>query len=332
MRAGVAVARGAFRPALVTLVAIGGLWGGLAGVRVLEAGAAAPGPVAWLAIVAFGALSSGSMGVPAAVAAGVVASVSAFVDDGSWVGMRASGVSGRRLVPVVAAMGLCAGGVTFAMSGYVEPIARRSAGRAVAAAVDVRLFPGSVVSLGGIALRADAVDDGGASGVFIATGSAVGAARHAVIDRTSDGVRVELVDGEIAGLDPRPWNVRFDRWRHDVPSLARGRVELDQRTNPELSDAIGKTEAAGRDARYERAVLWKRWLHPIAAALWPISVLPLGVANRPLATFGAVAVGYLVAVRAGDQLANAMGAQSALAGPLWVLVCGIVAWARWRDR
>lgn len=286
----------------------------------------------WVAIVALGTLSSGSICLPTAAAAGVVAALSGMVDDGSWVGMQASGVSGRRLVPVAAALGLVAGIATFALSGYGEPIARRATGRAVAAAIDVRLSPGRLVALGDLVLRADHVDERGAADVFLATDGALGTAARATLDRSSGQVRVTLTDGAIAGLDPRPWSVSFRSWTRDLPALAAPRVELDERTNPELADAVARTEAAGRDARYERAVLWKRWLHPIAAAVFPAAILPLGARARPYAALGAVAVGYLVAVRAGDQLAAALGPGASAAGPLWIALCGVAAWASWRDR
>lgn len=322
----------AVRPAVVTAIGIGGLWGGLAGVRVLETGAAAPGPAVWIAIVGLGALSSGSICLPVAAAAGVVASLAGMVDDGSWTGLQASGVSGRRLAPIAAAMGLFTGLATFGMAGYGEPIARRSAGRALATAVDVRLSPGGLVTLGRLALRADRVDVHGASDVFFAIDGAIGTARHATIDRGTGGARVSLTDGAVAGLDPRPWRVEFREWHRDLPGLAQPRVELDERTNPELADAVARTAAAGRDARYERAVLWKRWLHPLAAAVFPVAAMPLGASARPYAALAAVAVGYLVAVRAGDQLAMALGPTAAGAGPAWLAGCGIVAWAAWRER
>jgi hypothetical protein len=164
--------------------------------------------------------------------------------------------------------------------------------------------------------------------VFLARGGAIGSAdRVAVRDRT-----LILEDGVIAAAGEHPWTLTFGRWRAPL-TADRRRVELSERSPGELAANIARTESDGRDASYERSVLYKRWLHPLAVAVFPAAILPLGVRRSPLVWLGLVAIAYLVAVRIGDQLATTIGPWgAAAAGPLWVAAVGAFAWSTWRDR
>lgn len=306
--------------------------GALAGTRVLETGGAAPDPGTWLLITALGTAASLSLAVPLAAVVGSVVGLARLVDEGAWTGFRASGVSGRRLAGPALAVGLVVGLGTFGATGYLEPALRRSAVELWTHSVRVHVIPGVPVAFGGTVLIADEAREGGGSDVFLASPRALGAARQVSLRTTEQGPVIELVDGAFEGLEPRPWRLSFQRMTRALPAVASPRVELDQRTTPELWAAIERTEAAGRDARYERAVARKRWLHPLAAALLPAAALPLGARGRPWLAVGLVLVGWLVATRAGDALARVVGDGGALAAPCYALCIGILAWSTWRDR
>lgn len=319
-------------PGLATAGACSLTLGALAGTRVLETGSAAPDPGTWLLITALGTVASLSLALPLAAVVASVVSVARLVDEGAWTGLRAAGVSGRRLAGPALGLGVVVGLGTFVASGYLEPLTRRSAVDLWTRSVRVELIPGVPVTAGGVVLVADATRDGEGSNVFLASAQTLGAARTAALRSTEDGPVIELVDGAFEGVDPRPWRLSFRRFTRALPAVVSPRVELDQRTTPELWAAIERTEAAGRDARYERAVARKRWLHPLASALLPVAALPFGTRGRPWFAVGLVVVGWLFATRLGDALARVVGEGGALAAPVYALVIGLVAWSTWRDR
>lgn len=321
-----------FGPGLATAAAGSLTLGALAGTRVLESGGVAPDPGTWLVITALGTAASLSLAVPLAAVVASVVGVSRLVDDGAWTGFRASGVSGRRLAGPALAVGLVVGLGTFGATGYVEPVLRRTAVDVWTHNVRVSLVPGVPVAVGGTVLIAAAALDGGGSDVFLASPRALGFARRAALRTTEAGPAIELVDGTFEGLEPRPWRLSFERMTRALPATVSPRVELDQRTTPELWAAIDRTEAAGRDARYERAVARKRWLHPLVSALLPAAALPFGARGRPWLAAGLVLVGWLVATRVGDAFARVLGDSGAFAAPCYAVFVGVVAWSTWRDR
>jgi hypothetical protein len=318
----------AMRPAAVVLAAMTGLGAVVAGIASLQGEASLADVGTWVTVVGLALPSTWAIAVPAAAVAAPVAAVAGWMDEGSWTGLAAAGRAGRRLVPGVLAVGLLAGAVTFGMVGWVDPTARRAAHRLVAASADhAALYPGITAVIDGVTVRPAAVVDGVAEDVFLADDGAVGTARKLSVQ---DGQLV-LEDGRIARTSGVPWRVGFRRWTRPLPAGGRERVELSERTNPDL--AVFVAREGDRDRGYERAVWLKRYVHPLVTAVAPCALLPLAAAARPLLAIGAAGVGYLVAVRLGDQLAGVAGpALAAATGPIYVAVVGGVAWARWRDR
>jgi hypothetical protein len=191
------------------------------------------------------------------------------------------------------------------------------------------LWPGQVAEIEGVTLVPGRVEDGVARDVFLAAGELVGGARSLEVR----GESVVLGAGTLASAGDRPWRVSWARWTRPLPTLGGPRIELAERSNADLADLVARTEARNHPAHYERAVLHKRWLHPLAALILPLCLLPLGASGRPGLRLGLAALGYLVAVRAGDHLAATIGGLAAAsAGPVYVATLGFGLWASWRDR
>jgi lipopolysaccharide export LptBFGC system permease protein LptF len=324
----------ALRPAVWTLAASSAVASVTAAARLLwgESVVLETGAFVWLVLLA--APASFSIAVPAAGAVGVVSALARWVEEGAWAGARACGVSGRRLVPAAAIVGILCAAATMGMSRVGEPWVKRTAGRVTAeTAAQVSLWPGTSVVIGDVTVRAEEVQDGVARQVFLASDGAVGTAARARVVSMDQGAAIELLDGVLAASGPPPWRMTWGRWLRPLPRAESARVELDERTNEELGDLVRRMEEQGRDASYERSVLHKRWLHPFAALLLPVALLPIGAMGRPVTGLTVAAVGYLLVVRVGDHLAPAIGSWAAAsAGPLWVGVLGLLAWTRWGDR
>lgn len=319
------------RPAFQSFAAVSAFAAVVAGIGALWSAGVAPDARTWLALVGLAVPTAWTIAAPAAGAVGIAAAIARWADEGAWAGARAVGVAGRRLLPAALAVGVAAATLALACTLVIEPWARREARRVAADAVGAaELVPGQPVSLGSAVLRPTSVDGGVARDVFVAAGRAVGTAASARLVAGATGPAVELRDGVLAGDG---WRVRFSRWSRPLPPPHSPRLELSQRSNRELRELIARTEADGRDAAYERAVLYKRALHPLATLLLPLAVLPFGASRRPGAGVAVATLGYLVAVRVGDQLAATIGAWPAAAtGPAFVALLAVAAWAWWSDR
>jgi lipopolysaccharide export LptBFGC system permease protein LptF len=327
---GRALLRDAAPVIVVAIAAVVGLGAVVSGARVLQTGAGAPPIGAWLVVVGLSVGPSLSIAIPCGAAAGGVAALARWCEEGAWTGLRASGRGGASLVASVLLIGALAGGGTAAVTLWVEPAARAAAARQLDDALAAfSPWPGRTTDLGELTVRAARVDGVLAEDVFFASDGVIGTARRAHPALGDDGPVVVLEDGVIAGPD---WRATFRTWTRPIERPV-PRVELAERTTADLARRAEQTARAGRDARYEWAVWWKRFFHPIAAFLAPLALLPLGAGRRPAVALGAAGLGYLVAVRTGDHLASALGpVASASAGPAWIAFLGVVGWATWRDR
>lgn len=324
--------RDAVGPATIALVATSSCAAVLSGLRLLhEAGVVDFATWCWAVLLAIPA--SASIAVPVAGAVGAVAALSRWVGEGAWAGARAAGVAGARLLGPALALGLVGGITTAAFTGWIEPAVRRTAHVTLAeAASRTRLWPGVATEIGPVVVLPDRVATGVAHDAFLGAPGALGTARRVRVVAASDGPALELSDGVLVITGDPAATLRFTRWTRPLPARS-PRLELAERTSADLLEVVRRTEADGRDASYERAVLHKRWLHPLATLLLPLALLPLGAGRRPAAGLGLAALGYLVSVRAGDHLAAAVGGLAAAStGPLFVVAVGMVAWARWDDR
>ncbi len=277
----------------------------------------------WFALVGLAAPATATVLLPGVLGFAAVAPLRAWVAEGAWTGLRATGWRGRDLAAAWLVLGLGGGFVTALGVNVVEPAARTTA-RALVSRATVALVPG-------IRLRSGEVDliQVGAGGTTLVSGRNWVAA--AATSRVSQGVlslnagrAVILGGGEPAVVDFETFEQSF---------LDEGRTDLGSRFTPAVSAVAARSEAAGRDASYEWAIWWKRFLHPLAASLLPLAAGPLATRASGPAWLAALAVGWLLAVRLGDGLAIGWGAMaSAALGPSYVAMAAAVSWATWRDR
>ncbi|MBW1879283.1 MAG: hypothetical protein JRJ84_13050 [Deltaproteobacteria bacterium] len=287
----------------------------------------------WWRWVALAFPAAGPLLIPAATGFAGVAVLARWRAEGSWTGLRGCGIAGRNLLPAVVAWGILGAVGTGCMTHFGEPWARREAQAAVEAPwLRVGLWPGRTTRLGPLSVRPGRVADGWAEDVLFTVGDQVGFAGRMRLVRVGDGAAVELRDGVLVGPVDHPWRLSWSTWVRALPAH-QPRVQLNQRRTSDLRAAAARTEAAGGAAGYEWAVYFKRWLHPVAALLLPWALLPLGAGRRPTLAAALCGVGYLLVVRAGDHVAEVVGGlPAAAAGPCFVVVLGLVTWARWRDR
>jgi hypothetical protein len=331
---GRALLRDALVPAGWTLAAACGLAAVVAGVRALWSEGVVVDPVTWLLVVVYAVPPMASVALPAAGAVGVVAALSRWSDEGAWGGVRASGTNGRRLVPAVVALGLVLVALTSLVTMVAEPAARRATARQLAVAAEgVSLWPGAHAELGALSARPEGASADWAERVwFGAPGLVATAGQARVVRGPEDRLAVEMIDGVVLVDAGVPVRMTFEHGFRELAPASTPRLELDQRTWSELVAVASRTERSGRDASYEWSILYKRVLHPWVALLLPLALLPAATGRRPMLSVGAAAVGYLVAVRVGDQLAPGIGAPLAAAfGPAFVCAWSVVAWARWED-
>lgn len=318
-----AVATGLAGAAMVAVVTgVGALW---------RNDLVVDGPT-WWALVALSVPATSPWWIPAATAVGGLAALSRWRDTGAWVGLRAAGIGGAALVWAALAWGVI-GGLGTALAGHTwAPGARRAVARLSAEPWRrMSLWPGHAVRIGDLTILPSTVHEGWVGDVLLVGGDRIGGARRMRVTEVGGVPALEVKDGSWTGVDPVPWRVTFESWVRPL-AVDSPRVELDQRSTADLAASAARTEAAGGGAAYEWAVYWKRWLHPFAALLLPVALLPLGARRNGWAWAAAVGVGYLAAVRLGDLATAVMGAAGAWTGPVWVAAVGVVAWLAWRDR
>jgi hypothetical protein len=111
------------------------------------------------------------------------------------------------------------------------------------------------------------------------------------------------------------------------------RIELVERSTADVFAAAARTEVAGGEAAYERAVGFKRWVHPLALLVLPATIVPWGLGRRPFLALGVGAAGVALAQRLADAAAPWLGGLVvASVGPLTVVALGWWGWAAWRER
>lgn len=301
-----------------------------------EGGISDPGTLGLLGLLAIPIAAP--IALPAGAATGAVSALARWVQEGAWGGLRASGIAGRGLLPAALALGLLAAAPTLGMTAWGEPALRREAARSAARhATSLGFWPGIPVTVGAWTFTPE-VAEGSSAGRVLMGGIVGEDPAIGYVERLSilgDPAILRLSGGSLAVLPAAgraPWRVSWERWDRPILNPDR-RIELIERDSPDLLAVARRTEAGGKDASYERAILYKRGAHPLATALFPAALLPFATGSRPLLAVGAAALGYLVAVRGGDHLARTLGpGPAAASGPLLVALLGIAAWASWRDR
>jgi lipopolysaccharide export LptBFGC system permease protein LptF len=297
----------------------------------LVGGAVVLRPGAWLSVVLLSPLAALWILAPMISVGGSVAGLARWHQDGAWTGLQASGTRGGQLAPAVLLVGLLGALLTWGGTQWCGPYARGRIQEIVHNPAAMVLVPKSESRVGDWVFSVRGVDGGWTTDLFFASPDGVGTATRARLVMQQGSPALELLDGVWLASGPVPVRVAFRRW---IRPLAPGRrVELDELFTSQVLHRAAATHAQGRDDSYERAVAYKRWLHPLAMLLFPLAVLPLGVRRHPMVWVGASGIGYLVAVRIGDHLSSVVGAWGASAfGPLFVGVLGAVLWWQWEDR
>ncbi|TVQ86474.1 MAG: LptF/LptG family permease [Deltaproteobacteria bacterium] len=266
--------------------------------------------------------------MPVAVAFGWFAVLDRLLISGGWRAVRSVGLGGRALVFPALMVGLMGAGLTFGVSSSLGPFAASSMREVLHRGVQAsELVPGRISRVASLELAA--LEDQGTTQVIGRTETQVIGARQARIARTSEGPMLFAREAEMIGPGYR---ISAGRARWGLPEVER-RVELDERSNPSLARVAARTEASGGDARYERTVFLKRYLHPLAVFFLPLCLLPYGLSRHRWRVLVGVGVLGLLLTRGGDLTAGLVGPWlSAGWVPLVVLGLGAVGWARWRDR
>ena len=310
--------------AVLVLVAIGGV--GVGAVQWLQAPVAPPAEALPAVLLAAVPMVLGT-GLPLAALAGVLVVLSRWLDEGAWLALQTSGLSGRALLPGLVLLGLAIGSVSFSLAHHLEPAARTTLREILREGL--RPVAGRPLDLGAGMLVADHVDGDRLRGVLFASDAdgLVGTAREA---RLEDDALV-LLEGRAHAPGPPELAVRFEEAR--VPLARPGvRVELVERSTPRLGELVERMEARGRDAAYERAVLTKRTAWPVSAFLLTLLAAPLALRGRS-GLAGVAVLAYWVLVRVCDGAAAALGGTLAGWAPTGVLaLVTLVSWLRWRDR
>ena len=287
--------------------------------------------VLWLTLLAIPA--SWSMVVPLSACLGVALGMQRWREEGGWVALQTCDLAGRTFIRPIAQFGLWVMLMTSVSGMWIEPWSR-SASRAIYsdAVSSMMLIENQPVTLGEQVLVAGKYANGWYEDVMIhGPGSVTYATRGRVVD-VGDAFGVELINGSLVSLQEPSWRVLWSRWVIELPPGISARVELNERTVIALWQQAARTESSGGDAAYEWAVAYKRFVHPLCAALLVVGVLPLGMLRSPGLAVGVVAVGYVAAVRVGDGLVPGLGASlGAGTGLLFSAVFAAGAWWAWRD-
>lgn len=325
-----ALCRDAMAPGAVAGGAVCGAFAVVAAIRAFQQGFA-PSLFDWFWLVAGSIPMALSLALPIGVGVGVSTAVSRWVGEGAWDGLRAAGHGGRKLVPAVLLIGGIACLATLALTAWLEPTLRAELRGHWTRSVVPTLQPGRFVDLGDAVVWPAAVVHGQAQRVFYAAPGIYGMAQTLDVHQTPNGREVALSDGMLVDAAGR-WQLKFDTWNRPLADVAAPRVELGERSTADLLRVAERTEADGRNASYERSVLYKRFLYPLTVLFIALAGLPIGAQSRSALWLGGLIVGHLLVVRVGDQLASAIGPWSAAsAGTAFVALVTAGLWLRWRD-
>lgn len=263
--------RSVLRPTLTVagLVGVVGGMGGLTQALLLVPVTPDLDLVASLALAALGA--AGGLAVPVAVLAGVAGAGRALQEDRAWLGLGTLGVGGNNLLrPIVLWLGLgvLANG---AVAHLFEPLARARLRdvRALAAA-RVEVVEGRTLHLGDWYVSADA------GRLHFVNAAWMGSAGTWRIEAAEGAVVATLTDVAVHALDGSA-QAQAASVVVPVPLHTSGvRVEVAERTSPDLLRVVDRTPTTGSGRTYERWILWKR-------TLLPLGLLPVGLLLAPLA-------------------------------------------------
>ena len=278
--------------------------------------------------------SNASILFPGAVLVAVVSTMRRWTQEGAWLGLNALGFGGRGLFRPVLQIGLLVGGVTALSTLVLEPMSRRTS-RAVLmeSASKVTLTPGVPIQVGGLSVSVRPKREDGQQPVFFASDGVVGFAQDLSLQKVQNEAWVSMSDGSLVfDMSPQA-RIGFSTWTRPLSLPQTRRLELDERSTPELLKVATRTEQSGADAAYEWSVLFKRFGHPLAVFPLLFAGVPLGRTSRFGVNTGLFGLGYLLSVRTGDALASVMGpALAASTGFIYALVVTVVLWAKWRER
>ena len=267
--------------------------------------------------------------VSVGVFVGVLVAMSGWRERGEWAGLQALGCTGTRVGRSMLWVSALACLLVGFSAQVWAPWGHRAVARVLAdAASELRIVPGQFIPVGDVVLHM------GPDGEWVVAGPDwIGAAQTGEISIVDERAVVSLQRGTALGSNGG--KVAFLHADFGITEAAQGRrVELSERSNAALQDLIARTEADGRDASYERTVLYKRAALPLAAFLLPLLALGMGLrwGARPLWACSVV-LGYWVLVRLGDQWASSMGPiLAATLAPLGLLGSTAWVWLGWRDR
>lgn len=313
----------------LVLIFLAGLLLQVAGL--LLGSAALPGPGTAATILVAMAPAALEPTLPVAFLVGLMVGFGRWQAGGTWVALRSAGLAGRGLLRPVMLPALALVLVMAATSHWLAPAGRRVAARTLAqAAGEVELVPGRFLALGDLVLHQPE-----SGGLLVGQGETVVLARGSALTPHSDGLLLELEQGELSTTGPERVELSFERATLPVPVSSTGRrVELAERSDKELAELVGRMESRGRDASYELSILLKRSTLPLAPLLLPLLALPLALrwGGRPGHTL-LVVLGYWSLQRIGDAACSTLGAPLATGLPLLGLaLTGALLWTRWRDR
>lgn len=283
-----------------------------------------------LAILFWALPSAAAVALPVGALVGTTSAGRSWREGGELRALEVSGLSSRQLLCPALALGLllCFGEAF--LTHHLEPHGRATIRRVLHAAIgDLTLRPGQPLSLGSTLLHARSVGPAGYEGLFVASGDTVIQAASGIV---GDAGTLQLQDGGVVGVAPNTyWKLAFGSAALvlDVPTP---RVELVERPGPSLRALIGRTEADGRSAAYERLVLYKRTSLPLSLPLLAALGLTLGLRGaRPGPAAVGVVLGWWTLTRLCDQSVQLLGPVWSAAVPLLVLAAATAAsWARLR--
>ncbi len=266
--------------------------------------------------------------LPVAALLGAAGTGARLAERNALLGLAASGVRIRRLVPSLILVGLFFSLMLAVLSHAVAPQGRAAARTALqAGAADLRLHPGqpAVVGREQVLVRAEAVSPAGWSEVFVATNGLVASAEAGRVE----GARLVLEAGEATPFPERAWTLRFARAELPLAASA-ARVELNERSTARLRSLVARMQANGRGAARESLALAKRFTLPAMVPLLVVLAFAAGArSGRPGAVVAGGATLWWVGLRVADKLPDLVGVGWAAGLP--VVVALTLAWAFWRS-